>query len=92
MTRNQSNMAATASGMAVCAAVFIASLLYQFGWLEGVAAFATFVQLSLLSATVVDSMEDTQATSRIRGLAAVLTAVLLVLWFGATYWRHTGIS
>ena len=92
MTRNQGDVAATAGGMAVCVAVFIASLLYQFGWIEGVAALATFAQLSLLSATVVDALEDKQAPSGIRALAAVVTAVLLVIWFGATYWRHGGIS
>ena len=78
--------------LAVCAAVFVAYLLYQFGLLEGVACLATFVQLFILSATVVDSMEDKQASSGIRSLAAVLTAVLVVVWFGATYWRHSGAS
>jgi len=92
VTRNQSNMAASATGMAVCAAVFVASLLYQFGLLEGVACLATFIQLFILSATVVDSMEDKQASSGIGSLAAVLTAVLMVVWFGATYWRHSGAS
>jgi uncharacterized membrane protein (UPF0136 family) len=92
MTRNQNNMAASVIGMAVCATVFVASLLYQFGLLEGVSCLATFVQLFLLSATVVDSMEDKQAPSGIRSLAAVLTASLMVLWFGAAFWSHTGPS
>jgi len=87
MTRNQSSMAASSTGMAVCAAVFVASLLYQFGLLEGVACLAAFVQLFILAATVVDAMEDKQASSGMRSLAAVLTAVLVVVWFGATYWR-----
>ncbi|MGD0509351.1 MAG: hypothetical protein ABSA27_16235 [Terriglobales bacterium] len=85
-------MAASATGMAVCAAVFVASLLYQFGLLEGVACVATFVQLSLLSATVVDAMEDKQASSGMRSLAAILTAILVVVWFGVTYWKHSGAS
>lgn len=51
-------MAASATGLAVCAAVFVASLLYRFGLLEGVACLAPFVQLFILSATMVDSMED----------------------------------
>ncbi len=89
---NQSNMAASATGMAVCAAVFVASLLYQFGLLEGVACVATFIQLFILSATVVDAMEDRQASSGVRSRAAVLTAILVVVWFGATYWTHSGPS
>ena len=91
MTRNQGNMAASATGMAVCAAAFVASLLYQFGLLEGVACLAT-IQLSILSATVVDAMEDKQPSSGTHSLAAVLTAALMVIWFGATYWRHLGVS
>ncbi len=85
-------MVATASGMVVCAVVFVAALLFQFGLLEGVSALATFAQVSLLSATVVDAMEDKQASSGLRGLAAVLAAVLLVIWFGAAYWRHGAAS
>ncbi|MGA7293003.1 MAG: hypothetical protein WBW53_02465 [Terriglobales bacterium] len=92
MTRNQSNIVAGATGMVVCASVFIASVLYQFGLLEGVASLATFVQVFLLSATVVDAMEDRQASSRIRALASVLMAILIVGWFGATYWTHGGDS
>lgn len=76
MTRNQSSIAASAIGMAVCAAVFITALLHQFGWLEGAACLATFVQLSLLSATVVDALEDQQVASGRRSVAAVATAIL----------------
>jgi hypothetical protein len=78
--------------MAVCAAVFITALLYQFGWLEGVACLATFVQLSLLSATVVDSLEDKQVASGMRSVAAVATAILMVVWLGVTLWAHRGSS
>jgi bacteriorhodopsin len=88
MTRDQSNMAASATGTVVCAAVFVASLLYQFGLLEGVACLATSIQLFIRSATVADALEDKQASSRIRNLAAVLTAVLMMIWFGPTCWTH----
>ena len=76
--------------MAVCVAVFVASLLHQFGLLEGVSCLATFVELFILSATVVDAMEDEEATSGIRSLVAVLAAVLMVVWFGVIYLRHSG--
>ena len=89
MTRNQNNLVASAAGMAVCGAVFVASLLHQFGLLEGVSCLATFVELFILSATVVDAMEDEEATSGIR-LVAVLAAVLMVVWFGVIYLRHSG--
>jgi hypothetical protein len=65
-------MAASATGMAACAAVFVASPLYQFGPLEGADCLARFVQLFMLSATMVDTMEDKQASSGIRSLTAVL--------------------
>ena len=92
MTQNQSTIAASAAGMAVCTAVFITALLHQFGWLEGVACLATFVQLSLLSATVVDAMEDKQVASSLRRVAAVATAILMVVWLCVTLWAQRGSS
>jgi hypothetical protein len=84
LTPNQRNIVATAAGAAICAAVFIASLLYQFGLLEGVSCIAAWVQLFLLFATGVEALEDRQTTSRHGVLISLVTTVLVVGWFGVS--------
>ncbi len=83
LTPNQRNIVATATGAAVCAAVFIAALLYQFGLLEGVSCVAAWGQLFLLFATGVDALEDRQTTLRHGVLISVVTTLVVVGWFGA---------
>ena len=83
LTPNQRNIVATAAGVAICAAVFIASLLYQFGLLEGVSCIAAWGQLFLLFTTGVEALEDRQTTSRHGVLISLVITLVVVGWFGA---------
>ena len=88
MTRNQRNIVAAAVGTAICAGVFVASLLYQFGLLEGVSCVAAWVQLYLLCETAVDALEDRQGTSGNSLVASVMAALVVAAWLGADLLRR----
>jgi hypothetical protein len=92
LTRNQKNITASVIGTVVCAAVFVVSLLYQFGWLEGVSCVATWVQLFMLAGTVVDALEEKQASSGKSVLASVVAVFLLLGWLAVDLVRHAGTS
>jgi hypothetical protein len=87
LTLNQRNIVATTAGAAICATVFIAALLYQFGLLEGVSCIAAWAQLFLLFATGVDALEDRQTTLRHGVLMSLVTTLVVVGWFGADLLR-----
>jgi hypothetical protein len=81
VTRNQIGIAVGALGFAVCTGVFVFSFLEQLAYVEVLSCLAAWAELSVVSVSAVEALEDKQLKSGLPSLAgAALTASVLAFY------------
>jgi len=84
MMRHILAIAMSLGAVAICGAVFIASLFHQFALVEVAASLLTGLQVFFLSATIGDLLDRKKGPSRARNSGVVLFTLFLVAFYSFT--------